>query len=57
MTKTERIHELLDQVEEDTRKATLADIIADLKDFAKDASAANKPGMLEAIQILKANYC
>ena len=55
-TKIERIQDLLSQVEEDTRKAAVKDILIDLAEFAKDADAATRPGLLEAIQMIRSNY-
>lgn len=56
MTKIERIRDLLEGVEADIRTATIKDILVDLRDFAKDASAAEKPGYLAAIQVIESNY-
>jgi hypothetical protein len=56
MTKIEKIQNLLGDVEADVRKATIEDILIDLRDFAKDASDDEKPGYLAAIQVIEANY-
>lgn len=57
MTKIEKIQELLEGAEQDTRKANTADILDTLADFLKDGVAENeKAGMRAAIAIIKANH-
>lgn len=55
-TKFERAMELLSDAEEDARKSAVQDIISDLTQFAPEAGDAERPGWLEAIQFIKANY-
>jgi hypothetical protein len=56
-TKMEKIQDLLGGIEEDVRKATIRDILGDLKDFLTDGvPAEEKAGMKAAIEIIKANY-
>jgi hypothetical protein len=56
MTKMEKIQSLLDDVESDIRKSIVRDILADLRDFAKDAIDEERPGFKAAIEVIEANY-
>lgn len=64
MTTAQRIAEMLtgddvllvEELEAETRQATIADVLTDLAEFAKDATATEKAGLLAAIEIIKSNY-
>jgi hypothetical protein len=59
MTKIEKIQGLLEDVEADIRKATIADIIADLKDYLRDGTDVDeteKRGLKVAIEFIELNY-
>jgi hypothetical protein len=55
-SKADRAIDLISQIEEDTRKATIAELASDLADFLKVAPADEVKGMKAAIEILKTNY-
>lgn len=56
MTKIEKIQRLLEDVESDTRKATVRDILIDLADFAKTAPENEQAGYRAAIEVIQSNY-
>jgi hypothetical protein len=56
MTKIEKIQDLLEEVEGDIRKRLIKDILADLRDFGKDAIENEKAGFRAAIEVIEANY-
>lgn len=57
-TKIEKILELLDQAEQDIRKATVRDILIDLREGLKDKNCqpGEKAGLTAAIEIIETNY-
>jgi len=56
MTKLEKIQDLLTDVETDIRKATVADILIDLRDSLKHCSDAELAGLTAAIETIESNY-
>lgn len=55
-TKIEKIQALLEGIEADTRKATIGDFLADLKDALNYARPNEAAGLRVAIEILESNY-
>jgi hypothetical protein len=55
-SKADRAIDLISQIEEDTRKTTIAELASDLTDFLRVASADEVKGMRAAIEILRTNY-
>ncbi len=56
MTKVEKIQDLLQDIEEDTRRALLKEIIDDLKHDMPEAHDTDWPGWDAAIAYLELNY-
>lgn len=56
MTTAERIAQLADKLESETRKDTVAEMIAELRDFSKTVPSDQTDGVLAAIGFLKENF-
>jgi hypothetical protein len=56
MTKIEKIHNLLEDVETDLRDKLIKDILETLGDFRKDCPKNQEDGLTAAIGIIKGNF-
>jgi len=56
MTKTDRVHSLVDQIEEDAQKSTVRDILIDLRECVETANSDDRPGLIAAIEMIESNY-
>lgn len=55
-TTLERIQDLVEGLEADVRKATIVDVLIDLKECLKAAPANETAGLRAAIEIIESNY-
>jgi hypothetical protein len=56
MTKIEKIQNLLEDIETDTRKSTVEDVLIELADWLTTVEPGEVAGMKRAIAIIKANF-
>ncbi|WP_433078828.1 hypothetical protein ACQP1P_38470 [Dactylosporangium sp. CA-052675] len=56
MKTAEKLHDLIEKLEQDARKATVADILIDLEASLQQASKGEEMGIRAAIEIISTNY-
>jgi hypothetical protein len=56
MTKIEKIHDLLEDIETDVRSQLIKDILATIKDFQDGCPKNQEDGLQAAVEIIQQNY-
>lgn len=56
MMTMDKIQDALSDIEDAIKLAQTRDILSTMREFAADASAEERPGMVALIEILEANY-